>query len=98
MIKTGRTVDAPPSANDAHVDAFLAYVTVEKGLAMNTVEAYGRDLAGLCRYLTAQGVQDIRTTGSRHLIGFLTTLRDRGLSARSQARILTTLRRFYRFL
>ena len=32
------------------IDAFLAMVTVEKGLAKNTVEAYGRDLAGLARH------------------------------------------------
>ncbi|MBI3302127.1 MAG: site-specific tyrosine recombinase XerD [Deltaproteobacteria bacterium] len=87
---------------DAQVDAFLAYITVEKGLAANTVEAYSRDLAALCRYLGTQGGalinQDPTTVGSRHLIGFLTALRDRGLSVRSQARVLTTLRRFYRFL
>jgi len=51
-----------------------------------------------CRYLATQEVKDASTTGARHLIGFLTMLRDRGLSARSQARVLTTLRRFYRFL
>jgi integrase/recombinase XerD len=91
-------VDSTPSTNDVHVDAFLAYITVEKGLAANTVEAYGRDLAELRRYLASQGVDDMREAGSRHLVGFLTALRDRGLSARSQARVLTTLRRFYRFL
>jgi integrase/recombinase XerD len=87
-----------PSVNDAHVDAFLAYITVEKGLAANTVESYGRDLAELRRYLMSQKVTDMREAGSRHLVGFLTALRERGLSARSQARVLTTLRRFYRFL
>ncbi len=87
-----------PSATDVHVDAFLAYITVEKGLAANTVEAYGRDLAELRRYVATQEVDDLRAVGSRHLVGFLTSLRDRGLSARSQARVLTTLRRFYRFL
>jgi len=92
------TLDARPSCHDVQVDAFLAYVTVEKGLAANTVEAYGRDLAALSRYLATQGVHDVRAAGSRHLIGFLTALRDHGLSARSQARVLTTLRRFYRFL
>ncbi len=92
------TPDARPSRHDVQVDAFLAYVTVEKGLAANTVEAYGRDLAALSRYLATQGVHDVRAAGSRHLIGFLTALRDHGLSARSQARVLTTLRRFYRFL
>jgi len=87
-----------PSINDAHIDAFLTYITVEKGLAANTAEAYGRDLHELQRYLVSQDAGDLNDAGSRHLVGFLTTLRERGLSARSQARVLTTLRRFYRFL
>ena len=90
--------DSSPTVHDTQVDTFLAYLTVEKGLAANTIEAYGRDLAGFCRYLATQEVKDASAAGSRHLIGFLTTLRDHGLSARSQARVLTTLRRFYRFL
>jgi integrase/recombinase XerD len=92
------TSDALPSTRDTQVDAFLAYLTVEKGLAANTIEAYGRDLASFCRYLATQEVKDASAAGTRHLIGFLTLLRDQGLSARSQARVLTTLRRFYRFL
>jgi len=90
----------PSSAtpSDTQIDRFLAYITVEKGLAANTVEAYGRDLGELRRYLAAQNLNDLSAAGSRHIIGFLATLRDRGLSARSQARILTTLRRFYQFL
>jgi len=90
--------DSSPTVHDTQVDTFLAYLTVEKGLAANTIEAYGRDLAGFCRYLATQEVKDVDAAGARHLIGFLTLLRDRGLSARSQARVLTTLRRFYRFL
>lgn len=91
-------VEVAPSVSDVHVDAFLSYITVEKGLAVNTIEAYGRDLQELWRYLASQDVLDMREAGARHLVGFLTALRDRGLAARSQARILTTLRRFYRFL
>ncbi|MGE0820707.1 MAG: site-specific tyrosine recombinase XerD [Candidatus Binatia bacterium] len=88
----------PLSLPDTQIDAFLAYITVEGGLARNTVEAYSRDLGELRRYLATQDLDDLSAIGSRHLIGFLTVLRDRGLSTRSQARILTTLRRFYRFL
>jgi cell division protein FtsI/penicillin-binding protein 2 len=62
------------------------------------LERYGRDLTELRRFLVSQDVSDLRAVGSHHLIGFLTALRERELSARSQARILTTLRRFYRFL
>lgn len=89
---------AEPSASDVRIDAFLAYITVEKGLAANTVAAYGRDLAELRSYVATQEVDDVCKVGARHIVGFLAALRARGLSARSQARILTTLRRFYRFL
>lgn len=89
---------AAPSASDARIDAFLDYITVEKGLAENTVGSYGRDLSELRSYVTTQGLDDVCQAGTRHIVGFLASLRERGLSARSQARILTTLRRFYRFL
>lgn len=89
---------SPSSPQDTQVDAFLAYLVVERGLAPNTIEAYSRDLSEFRRYMATQEVQTLRAAGSRHLVGFFTTLRDRGLSARSQSRVLTTLRRFYRFL
>ena len=57
-------------SSDLQVDAFLTYVTVEKGLAANTIEAYSRDLAGFRRYLAIQGVADATQAGSRHVIGF----------------------------
>jgi len=72
--------------DDVQIDAFLVYLTVEKGLAANTIEAYGRDLASFHHYLVAQEVKDASVAGARHLIGFLTLRRDQGLSARSQAR------------
>ena len=87
-----------PHASDSHIDAFLNYITVEKGLARNTVIAYSRDLIEFCSYLDTQPGIEVQTAGPRHIIGFLTVLRDRGLSARSQARILTVLRGLYRFL
>jgi integrase/recombinase XerD len=85
-------------ASDTHADAFLNYITVEKGLAKNTVEAYSRDVMEFRRYLETQQIEDVKQVGPRHVIGFLTALRDKGLSARSQARILTVLRGLYRFL
>lgn len=85
-------------AGDIQIDAFLSYIAVEKGLAKNTVEAYSRDLMAFHLCLKAQGVVEVKEAAPRHVIGFLTSLRDRGLSARSQARILTVLRGLYRFL
>jgi hypothetical protein len=76
----GTESSAPLLVNDVRLDAFLAYITVERGLAPNTIEAYGRDLAELRRFLVSQDVNDLRTVGSRHLVSFLTALRERGLS------------------
>ncbi len=86
------------AASDTCADAFLNYITVEKGLAKNTIQAYSRDVGEFCHYLASQGLDDPRQAGPRHVIGFLASLRERGLSARSQARVLIVLRGLYRFL
>ena len=84
--------------SDALLDSFLAYLTVGKGLTPRTAEIYSRDLHRFCHYLSTQGVPDLREAGSRHLVGFLSTLREHGISTRTQARVLSALRGLYRFL
>jgi integrase/recombinase XerD len=81
-----------------HIDAFLAMIAVEKGLARNTVEAYSRDLSRFSNFLIDRAVLDwneVTPVGVRGYISWLTT---QGLSARSAARHVVTLRRFCRFL
>lgn len=80
------------------IDAFLAVVAVEKGLARNTVDAYARDLAGLAEFLLGRGALEWRNVSETDLRAFLSSLRARGLSARSIARHVVTLRRFLLFL
>lgn len=80
------------------IDAFLSMAVVEKGLAWNTVQAYGRDLAKLANYLQARGIsswQDVDTTQIR---SFVSSLRAAGLSSRSIARHGVTVRQLLRFL
>lgn len=81
-----------------HIDAFLAVVTVEKGLAKNTVEAYSRDLRQLSEYLIDKGLSAWSEADTLRLRGYLSALRAKGLSARSIARHAVTMRRLYRFL
>ena len=81
-----------------YIDAFLAMISVEKGLARNTVEAYSRDLSGLAEFLLRERVGAWPEVQSLHLRSYVNWLRRRGLSARSIARHVVTLRRFYRFL
>ena len=84
--------------SDALLDTFLGHLTVEKGLTPRTVEVYSRDLHRFCAYLSTQDIADIRQAGSRHIVSFLSSLHEQGISTRTQSRVLTALRGLYRFL
>jgi integrase/recombinase XerD len=92
LVMTG-TAPVQPLAN--HAAAFLHYCRLEKGLSVNTLDAYGRDLrsfAGFAR--PAPG--SIPDAGA--LRAWVDHLYRSGLASRSIARRITTLRNFYRFL
>lgn len=79
------------------VDGFLHHSLLERGLAKNTVDAYRRDLDRFCEFATGQQVKSVRAIRRKHVIGFLESLERQGLSARSRARALVSVRRFFRF-
>jgi integrase/recombinase XerD len=81
-----------------HIDSFLTMIAVEKGLAKNTVEAYSRDLLRLSQFLIGQGVESWEEAETLHLRSYVSALRRQGLSARSIARHIVTVRQFYGFL
>jgi integrase/recombinase XerD len=81
-----------------YIDSFLTMIAVEKGLAKNTVEAYSRDLVRLSEFLITQSVASWEETETLHLRSYLSALRRQGLSPRSIARHIVTVRRFYGFL
>jgi integrase/recombinase XerD len=85
-------------ALDSAIDLFLDHVKVERGLARNTVEAYGRDLAAFRRFAAAAGLDDADAVESRHLLAYLVALSEAKLAARSQARALVALRQLFRHL
>jgi integrase/recombinase XerD len=79
----------------AEISSFLDYCRVEKGLANNTLEAYSQDLKAFAAFekfsrLPVPGLEDLRR--------YLDWLYKTGLSSRSIARRLATIRNFYRFL
>jgi integrase/recombinase XerD len=81
-----------------HIDSFLSMITVEKGLAKNTVEAYSRDLCRLAEFLVRHGVLSWEDLKRIHVRSYFSSLRKRGLNPRSIARHAVTVRRFCRFL
>lgn len=81
-----------------YIDSFVTMIAVEKGLAKNTVEAYSRDLIRLSRFLVATGIATWEETQAVHLRSYLSSLRHKGLSPRSIARHVVTVRQFFAFL
>ncbi|HWH79025.1 MAG TPA: tyrosine-type recombinase/integrase, partial [Candidatus Binatus sp.] len=67
-------------------------------MAKNTIEAYSRDLRRCAEFLLSQRIAAWPDVDSIRLRSYLGRLRAAGLSPRSVARHLVTLRRFYRFL
>lgn len=76
------------------VQQFLDFCRVEKGLAANSLEAYGRDLACYQQFSGEGSVPE----DAGHIRRYMDSLYKSGLGSRSVARHLTTLRNFYRFL
>ena len=76
---------------------FLGHLTLEKGMSSNTAVAYGDDVDKLVRYLTDAGV-GIEHATTDDLERFVCTLQDVGIQPRSQARIISGVKGFYKFL
>ncbi|UCD84036.1 MAG: site-specific tyrosine recombinase XerD [Deltaproteobacteria bacterium] len=86
---------------EQYLDRYLNYLTVEKGLAANTVEAYSRDLNRFLSFLEDKGIRELAQVGTTEIHAFMMSLMKPqlgGLSARSTGRSLVALRTFYKFL
>lgn len=79
------------------ISGYILHLRLERNLSRNTIEAYRTDLAHLESFLASSG---LTPSGVRldHLRGFAASLRARGLSAKSQARVLSGVRSFFRYL
>ena len=77
--------------------AYRRYLKLQRGYSANTLEAYERDVEKLLTYLEGEGkhVMDVQLTDLQH---FAAGLHDIGIGPRSQCRILSGVRAFYRFL
>lgn len=82
---------------EAALGAFFEMLAAERNAAANTLAAYRRDLEDAAVFLTKRR-NSLASAGSDHLRAYLGHLADNDLSPRTQARRLSALRQFYRFL
>ena len=88
---------AVPAVDLAEIDAFCDSLWLEDGLAKASLASYRSDLLRLAHWLDAQGLGRLSDAGDVALTRFVATLAQT-LRSSSQARYISTLRRFYRHL
>ncbi|UCE22994.1 MAG: site-specific tyrosine recombinase XerD [Candidatus Aminicenantes bacterium] len=79
------------------LQVFLDFLSVEKGLSVNTVLSYSRDVQKLFLFFRKEGIHWLKA-GEEDLIRFIHHQSRAGLSPRSMARVISSLKSFYRFL
>ena len=79
------------------VKAYMRYLKLERNLSPNTIEAYRNDLRWLLAYVNFHGLK-VEEVKLEDLDNFSASLHDQRITPRSQARILSGVRSFFKFL
>lgn len=84
---------------ESHIKHFGTYLKLERSLSANSIEAYVRDVEKLAQFIDIKyvGLNPLAITG-KHLQAFLQYVNELGMSAFSQARILSGIKAFYKYL
>jgi integrase/recombinase XerD len=85
------------AAFDGALDDYIQHLRVERGLSEHTVDGYARDLVRFGKWLVDERAA-LDEVDEARVAGYLVTLSQAGLSARTQARALSSIRGFFRFL
>jgi integrase/recombinase XerD len=91
-------------ALETQLQGYFDHLTIERGVAANTLSSYRRDLRRYSKHLSDRGIQDLAKVGEHDVSEFLVALRrgdpdsgSVGLSAVSAARALIAVRGLHRF-
>jgi integrase/recombinase XerD len=82
----------------AFIDDFMNYLSVERGLAKNTLLAYRRDLDKYIDYLSQKGIKAGTQVSREHVSNFMFDLKKHDMSATTICRNLAAVKMFHRFL
>jgi len=83
---------------EALLDQFIAWCSLERGLADATVGAYAHDITRFCQFCRERGVEQPEAVGRDLILDFLEDSREQGLQPSSIARRLVSIKVFFRFL
>lgn len=83
---------------DRELNLFIHYLAAEKRLAANTISSYQADLAAFFSHPALKKAKKLQTIRAKHIRAYLTSCHKNGIAARSNARRISALRGFFRFL
>ena len=76
---------------------FKSYLLLERSLSKNSIDAYARDVGKLATFSIKNSIMPLKVTHS-HLSSFLNDLYGNQISSRSQARVISGIKAFYKYL
>jgi len=81
------------------LNGYNEYLALEKGLSENSIEAYNRDVEGFAEFLLLEcNVKNPNTFKPKHIEKYINHMYDLGLSSNSQARIISGIRSFCKYM
>ena len=83
---------------DELTQKYLDFLIIEKGLSENSIEAYSKDIVQYITFLEKNTISELNEVDSSVILAWLIDLSKKGLSAKSRARHLITIRGLYKFL
>jgi integrase/recombinase XerD len=96
-LQAGAGTDRSRALTDREeIERFLDTIWMEQGLSDHTLAAYRSDLVGFARWLGTCG-RDLLSAGRQDLLDYIARRSAGGAGARSMARLLSSLRKFYRY-
>lgn len=81
-----------------HLQSFVQFLSADRGLALNTLLSYERDLTQYADYLKGQSVDQWGSTSRFHVQGYLLHLKKIGRASATISRTMVSIRSFYQFL
>lgn len=84
--------------SEPFLDQFIQYLSLERRLAANTILAYQADLVSFLDFLRPQRLTQLSQIDATHLRAYLAHCHAQGISNRSNARRISSLRAFFKFL
>ena len=79
------------------LNEYKFYLKIERGLSNNSIKSYETDLNKFIHYLNSQKINQIKETKEIHIKNFIKTIREK-INPRSQARLTSSLKSFFKFL